>query len=100
VLFLVTPFVLRLPDFQQARATLDTLCQQIGREAAARIHLPEPRADAWLISQMLFNAMLEIAFLETGKAERDLMVRELARLTFRMAVARDVTGPELTLQKT
>jgi AcrR family transcriptional regulator len=98
VLFQEAPFVLRLPAFQEARTTLDALCQRIGAEAATRIDLPEPSADAWLISQMLFSAMLEIAFLEAGQAERDLMVRELARLTFRMAVGRDVTPADLALR--
>lgn len=98
VLFQEAPFVLRLPAFHEARATLDALCQGIGTAAAPRISLPEPRADAWLISQMLFSAMLEIAFLESGVAERDLMIRELARLTFRMALGRDVTSAELALR--
>jgi AcrR family transcriptional regulator len=99
VLFQEAPFVLRLPVFQEARATLDALCQRIGTEAARRIDLPQPHADAWLISQMLFSAMLEIAFLESGEAERELMISELARLTFRMAVGRDVTPAEVALHR-
>ena len=89
VLLREAPFVLRLPVFHEARATLDLLSQDIRVKAGKRISLPAPRADAWLISQMLFNAMLEIAFLESEPAERQHLVRELARLTFRMATGRD-----------
>jgi AcrR family transcriptional regulator len=90
-----TPFVLRLPAFREARLTLDALCQGIRVGAGPRINLPEPQADAWLISQMLFSAMLEIAVLETGPAQRVLLTRELARLTFRMAVGREASAVEM-----
>ncbi|MFC3070574.1 TetR/AcrR family transcriptional regulator [Phenylobacterium soli] len=95
VLMTETPFVLRLPVYREARATLDHLCQSITQGAGDRISLPEPRADAWLISQMLFSAMLEIAFRETTEQERVLLIRELARLTFRMGVGRDATPDEM-----
>lgn len=95
VLMTETPFVLRLPVFREARATLDQLCQGISKAACDRISLPEPHADAWLISQMLFSGMLEIAFREAGREERSLLVRELARLTFRMGVGRDPTDAEI-----
>jgi AcrR family transcriptional regulator len=95
VLIHETPFVLRLPAFREARATLDALCQQIRVGAGERISLPEPQADAWLISQMLFNAMLEIALRDCGPAERTSLTRELARLTFRMAVGREPTPAEM-----
>lgn len=90
-----TPFVLRLRAFREARATLDALCQGIRVGAGARVNLPEPEADAWLISQMLFNTMLEVAALPAGADERARLVRELARLTFRMAVGRDATTAEM-----
>jgi AcrR family transcriptional regulator len=89
VLLRDAPFVLRLPVFHEARATLDMLCQEIGRNAGARINLPSPQVDAWLISQMLFNAMLEIAFLNAVEAEREHHIHELTRLTYRMAVGHD-----------
>ena len=84
-----TPFVLRLPAFREARATLDDICQNIRAGAGDRVNLPEPQLDAWLISEMLFAAMLRIAIGRTDAAQHDLMVRELARLTFRMATGRD-----------
>lgn len=90
-----TPFTQRLPAFLEARRTLDALCHGIGQRAGDRINLPEPRTDAWLISQMLFSAMTEIAFRETDLTERDALVHELARLTFRMALGRDVTSSDL-----
>lgn len=94
-----TPFVLRLPAFREARATLDALCQGIRIGAGARINLPEPEADAWLISQMLFSAMLEIAVLPAGPTEQARLARELARLTFRMAVGRDATAADMTSRR-
>jgi AcrR family transcriptional regulator len=90
-----TPFVLRLPVFREARATLDALCQGIRLGAGARVNLPEPETDVWLISQMLFNTMFEVAFLPATAAERARLTRELARLTFRMAVGRDTTAAEM-----
>jgi hypothetical protein len=95
VLLRQAPFVLRLPVFREARATLDGLCQGIRKGAGARVSLPEPQVDAWLLSQMLFSAMLEIAGLETSAADRETRVRELARLTFRMAMGRDATPAEM-----
>lgn len=99
VLVKETPFVLRLPVFREARTTLDHLCQSISMGAGDRISLPEPRIDAWLISQMLFSAMLEIAFRDSTAAERAQMIRELARLTFRMAVGRDPTEAEMAARR-
>ncbi|WP_374469996.1 TetR/AcrR family transcriptional regulator [Phenylobacterium sp.] len=86
------PFVLRLPPVQEAREALTDLCQDIRTRASDTVRLPEPQADTWLISQMLFNAMLEIALLDGPEARRALLQRELARLTFRMAVGCDPPG--------
>jgi hypothetical protein len=87
------PFVLRLPRFRAARAQLDGLCQQIREGSGDRLNLPEPEVDTWLISQMLFSAMLEIACLDEDAPDRERRIRELARLTFRMAMGRDPPGP-------
>ena len=89
------PFVLCLPDFHEARATLDEICQSIRVSAGDRVSLPEPHLDAWLISQMLFSAMLEIAIGRTEAADQGVLIRELARLTFRMATGRDPTPEEM-----
>jgi AcrR family transcriptional regulator len=83
------PFVVRLPEFQEARAALDRLCREIAEASRARINLPDLEVDTWLISQMLFNAMVEIAGLEVGDDCRESRIRALARLTFRMAVGGD-----------
>ncbi|MCR5881068.1 TetR/AcrR family transcriptional regulator [Phenylobacterium sp. J367] len=64
VLIREAPFVLRLPAFQAAREALTELCQEIRVGSPTPLTLPEPQADTWLISQMLFSAMLEIAFIE------------------------------------
>ncbi len=89
------PFVMRLPVFQDARNALDLLCQDIGRRAGPQIRLLAPQADAWLISQMLFSAMVEIALLETTESNRAFLIHELAQLTFRMAVGCDASDEEM-----
>ncbi|HEY8616350.1 TetR/AcrR family transcriptional regulator [Phenylobacterium sp.] len=95
VLLKEAPFVLRLPAFQEARAALTELCQDIRVRSPTRLELPEPQADTWLISQMLFSAMLEIAFLEGPPGRRAVLEHELARLTFRMALGRDPVAGEM-----
>jgi AcrR family transcriptional regulator len=92
VLLRETPFVAQLPAFQEAREALTGLCQTIRVHAADRVNLPHPQVDTWLISQMLFAAMLEIAFLDADADERALRLGELGRLTFRMATGRDLEG--------
>lgn len=95
VLLRDAPFVPQLPAFRQARETLTSLCQDIRLASAGRLNLPQPERDTWLISQMLFGAMLEIAFLPGPEAERAALRRELAHLTFRMALARDPRPEEM-----
>lgn len=89
------PFVLGLPEVLDALSGLDRLCQDIAEADAARINLPEPLINAWLISQMLFSAMIGIADVEAGDADRETRIRELARLIFRMAVGRDPSEARL-----
>jgi AcrR family transcriptional regulator len=89
VLLRDAPFVMQLPAFRQTRETLTNLCQDIQVRSADRLNLPVPQADTWLISQMLFAAMLEIAFLDGPETVRISLRRELAHLTFRMAMGRD-----------
>lgn len=86
------PFVAQLPAVTEARAAMLDLAQQVRVAAGARIDLPMPEQDAWLIAQMLYNALLEIAFLDIAAPARKRMTRELARLTYRMAVGRDPMG--------
>jgi AcrR family transcriptional regulator len=83
----------RLPVVQEARAALIELSQEIREMAGERLNLPMPQRDAWLIAQMLSAAMLEISRLKTSDEQRVQMTRELARLTFRMAVGRDPAAP-------
>jgi AcrR family transcriptional regulator len=84
------PFVTTLPAMTEARGALTGLCQAIRTCSQDTLSLPSPEADTWLISQMLFNAMLEIAFLDAGDAERRLLCHELAIMTCRMALGHDV----------
>jgi AcrR family transcriptional regulator len=89
------PFVSQLPAFREMREALTGLCQSIRVRSAARLDLASPVVDTWLISQMLFSAMLEIAFLDGAEAQRSLLRRELAWLTFRMAMGRDPFPSEM-----
>ncbi|MDO9338692.1 MAG: TetR/AcrR family transcriptional regulator [Caulobacter sp.] len=84
-----SPFLLQLPAVREARAQLLDLSQQVRALGGSRLNLPMPEGDAWLISHMLSSAMLEIACLEVDDEERRRLTRELARLTYRMAVGRD-----------
>lgn len=82
-------FVQQLPAVEEARAAMTALAQTIRVQAGDVLHLPMPEQDAWLIAQMLYNTILEIAFLDIDEADRKHMTRELARLVYRMAVGRD-----------
>ncbi len=76
-----------LLDRQEIRQELDALLS-IGRAGAAaagtRIDFPEPEADVWLIVQMVGSAIIEICFADVDDAGRQRLIRELARLSFRM----------------
>lgn len=91
------PFVVQLPAFRRARESLTDLCQTIRARAGARLNLPLPIADTWLISQMLFTAMFEIAVLEAPESQRASLRHELSRLTFRMALGRDPEAADVGL---
>jgi AcrR family transcriptional regulator len=94
VLLAQAPFLLQLPVVREARASLIDLSQEVRALAGSRLNLPMPEGDAWLIAQMLSAAMVEIACLDIGDEGRRRLTRELARLTYRMAMGRD-TRPEL-----
>lgn len=83
------PFVAGLPAVAETRAAMLDLAQQVRVRAGTRIDLPLPEQGAWLIAQMLYNTILEIAFLDIAPPARERLTRELARLTYRMAVGRD-----------
>jgi AcrR family transcriptional regulator len=88
VLLREAPFVLQTPEVRRARAALDAISQSV-RAAAPHLDLPMPEADAWLISQMLYGAMVEIACLDVSDLHRSSLVHELARLVYRMALGAD-----------
>ncbi len=89
VLLRQVPFVPQLPAVVETRAALAALSQRVRIQAAGALDLPMPEEDTWLISEMLYNAILEIAFLEVSERKRAELTKELARLTYRMAVGRD-----------
>jgi len=83
------PFVFQLPAVREARGALIELSQDVRAVAGDRLNLPMPEGDAWLIAQMLSSAMLEIACLDASDEQRRRLTRELARLTYRMAIGHD-----------
>ena len=89
VLLRQVPFVPQLPVVVETRAALAALSQRVRIHAADALDLPMPEEDAWLISEMLYNAILEVAFLDVSERKRAELTKELARLTYRMAVGRD-----------
>jgi AcrR family transcriptional regulator len=93
VLFRQAPFVQRLPATRRAIAELFELGRAGAERAGRRVRLPNLEADTWLISRMVYNAVLEIAFLDEGRLDRDVLTDELVRLTFRMIQGRDPGPP-------
>ena len=89
VLLRQVPFVPQLPVMVSSREAMVALSQRVRVAAGPALDLPMPEEDAWLISEMQYNAMLEIAFLDVGPERRHMLTQELARLTYRMAVGRD-----------
>lgn len=89
VLLRQVPFVPQLPVMVSSREAMAALSQRVRIAAGGALDLPMPEEDAWLISEMLYNALLEIAFLDVGPQRRQMLTSELARLTYRMAVGRD-----------
>jgi len=83
------PFVPQLAEVREARKALDNVIRTIAMLASDRVRLPELETDIWLISQMLYPTMLEVAFHDGGAHERRKLVQELARLTYRMATGHD-----------
>lgn len=89
VLLRQIPFVMTLPAVAAWRTALVDLAQDIRVASGDALNLKMPKEDTWLIAQMLFNATLEIGFLDVSDAERHALTIGLARLTYRMAVGRD-----------
>jgi AcrR family transcriptional regulator len=83
------PFLRTLPETRRALAALFALGRVGSERARGRVSLPHLEADAWLIGRMVAHAVLEIAWLDEGAPSRELLTRELVRLTFRMIHGRD-----------
>jgi AcrR family transcriptional regulator len=78
-----------LPDARRAIDAFFELGRAGSERASARVALPHPDADSWLIGRMLAHAVLEIAFAPRGAPARELLVAELVRLTHRLIHGRD-----------
>lgn len=85
------PILRELTATRQALAAFGALGRAGAMRAGARLALPAPEADAWLIGRMVASAVLDLAFLDDPAQDRALLVRELSRLTYRMLYARDLT---------
>src|SRR5690606_36724896 len=62
VLLRQVPFVPQLPVVMETRAALAALSQRVRIRAAGALDLLMPEEDAWLISGILYNVILEVAF--------------------------------------
>lgn len=85
-----SPALARVPELRRALTGLLSIGRLAADRARNRVALPHPEADAWLLNRMLAHAVLEIAFLDDRTLDRDRLVDELARLTYRMLRARDI----------
>jgi len=93
------PALGELASVRRARAAFYEAGRFGGRGSGAvgrTARLPHRAADSWLISRMLANTVLEIAFLDDEDGDdgpraprRELLVRELVRLLHRMVYASD-----------
>jgi AcrR family transcriptional regulator len=84
VLLREAPLLRELPEVQQAQAAILAVGWRGAQRASSRIDLPDPEADTWLVSRMVGNAILEMAFAGPDAPAKDRLTAELARLTFRM----------------
>jgi len=89
VLIRQAPFLQGLGATKKATTAAFELARSAAERAGRRINLPHLDADTWLINRMVYNAVLEIAFLRDDAMDRDLLTEELVRLTFRMLQGRD-----------
>ena len=83
------PFVAELPAVRRANAALFELAREGSERARDRVNLPRREIDTWLISRMVANAVLEIAFAKDSEAGRRIKTDELGRLAVRMILGRD-----------
>lgn len=83
------PHLLKTPEVVEGQRVLIELSQEVRALAGDRLNLPMPEADAWLIAHMLSATMLQIAFVDATDERRAVLTRELARLTYRMALGHD-----------
>jgi AcrR family transcriptional regulator len=90
VLLRETPALRDLPQTQRAAAAFFELGQLAAARAGAQVDLPDPSADVWLIGRMVAHGVLEIALAGAAAPDRDALVEELARLTFRMLRGHDI----------
>ena len=100
VLLRQAPFVQRLAATRKAMDMAFALGRAAAERVRHRMNLPHLEEDTWLISHMVYNAVLEIAFLDERSMDRKLLTDELVRLTFRMIQGRDPARPRRRRRRT
>jgi AcrR family transcriptional regulator len=90
------PFLREVPEIQRAIGRLFDLGPLARERARNRTVSLEAAGETWLMSRMLAGAALDIAFADADAPARKVLVRELARLGFRMFAGRDPNPPQRT----
>lgn len=83
-------FLRELPETRRARAAFFEIGRIGGQRANARLNLPDLEAGTWLVSRMVSNAVIEIAFAGDDGLDPEILTRALVRLTFRLLHGRDL----------
>lgn len=83
-------FLRNLPETRRARAAFFEIGRVGGQRANARLNLPDLEAGTWLVSRMVSNAVIEIAFAGDDGLDVELLTRGLVRLTYRLLHGRDL----------
>ena len=83
-------FLRNLPETRRAREAFFEIGRVGGRRANLRLNLPDLEAGTWLVSRMVSNAVIEIAFAGDEGLDVEALTRGLVRLTFRLLHGRDL----------
>jgi AcrR family transcriptional regulator len=89
VLIREVPFFFELPAVRAAVDGSFALARAAARRPQARLNLPHPDEDAWLVARMVYHAVLEIALVDDETLDRSVLIDELVRLLRRMLHGRE-----------
>ena len=77
------------PETRRALGSFFELARLSAERAKGRLALPDPPADAWLVSRILAHAVLDIVWQGRGELSRERLTTSLVRLAHRMLLGRD-----------